>query len=299
MSSTPISPNLSILRISSQPNINNKLYFHNGCYIVLFLFCIVNFSNGFFRTSFAPITYFIEDRYNINSLDVSWLTFGSSLSFIICFFPATWIIEYTNLRTGVIIGCFLNCIGCWIRSLGTDYIGYYLLIIGQVLIEAGQSFIVIMPSRLASIWFPFEYRAIVCALCIVSSNFGYVVCYVLAPLLITDGSNVPDYLTAQAAAATVILLIVLLLFRSEPPARILKTAVQFPVSPARDNTQKLVDSDYSITLNNTFGQASLQSIGSPTEVQQLDDESLSNSIYRLLFDNDSDAFRWLTIGFGY
>ena len=94
-------------------------------------------------------------------------------------------------------------------------------------------------------------------------------------------------------------MIVLLLFRSEPPARILKTAVQFPVSPARDNTQKLVDSDYSITLNNTFSQASLQSIGSPTEVQQLDDESLSNSIYRLLFDNDSDAFRWLTIGFGY
>lgn len=58
-----------------------------------------------------------------------------------------------GLRAGILLGTFFTASGAWTRYLGVYWRRFPYFVIGQALAGIGQSCMVIVPSRLATVWF--------------------------------------------------------------------------------------------------------------------------------------------------
>ena len=82
-----------------------------------------------------------------------------------CGIIATWLIDSIGLRLSVIVGAWLNCIGCVIRAVSAiDGIMVSskvpLVFTGQTIAALAQPFVLFAPTKLAALWFPEDQRAV-------------------------------------------------------------------------------------------------------------------------------------------
>jgi hypothetical protein len=64
-------------------------------------------------------------------------------------------VDKYGLRGAVVAGCLLNFVGAWMRYVGsTDPNWFTLVFVGQVFCAISQCFLLFVPARLATVWYP-------------------------------------------------------------------------------------------------------------------------------------------------
>ncbi|XP_029196723.2 solute carrier family 49 member A3-like [Acropora millepora] len=167
-------------------------------YVLLVLF-VLNVSNAMLWLSFAPIAD-LSALYYKQSLDaINWL----SIVFLICYLlfglPTMWILDVLGLRTGILLGAWLNGIGAVVRILsGMEFVPpnlrFLVVVIGQTLAALAQPFLLCAPTKLAGVWFGANERGTANMIASLSNPVGVMIANVLAPAFVTKKSNIPQML---------------------------------------------------------------------------------------------------------
>lgn len=75
-------------------------------YVIVLLYAIPNISNAMVWITFAPISSQVQDSYSVSSLEVSMCSSSFMIMYVICNFPADYVLDTYGSRPGVY--CFCN-----------------------------------------------------------------------------------------------------------------------------------------------------------------------------------------------
>lgn len=203
-------------------------------WLQLIVYMLASFSNSFHSLTFAPIESETATFFNITSVQVNVL----ASIFLFLYIPGTVlaikVYQYFPLRTGMIIGAFLNS-GVWIRLLAliSPHRSYGILVIGQIFPAVAGPFLLNLPAQFSARWFPPKERDFATALSSMANPMGAAVGSLLPSLIVTRGSSSNEFfilLTIEAALTTLTTLFVIIVVRSEPPS---------PPSPSEEHHQPI------------------------------------------------------------
>nr|CAB3263800.1 major facilitator superfamily domain-containing protein 7-like [Phallusia mammillata] len=158
-------------------------------WFLLATLCILNLSNALAWLSFGPVAYKAASFYNTDLDTINWLSVVFMITGIPCGIVATWLIDSIGLRFSIILGAWLNSIGCVIRMISAvDGIlpsaVLPLLFIGQCIAAFAQPFMLFSPTKLAALWFREDQRALANMLATVANPLGIMLCNILSPILL-------------------------------------------------------------------------------------------------------------------
>ncbi|KAK2572381.1 Solute carrier family 49 member A3 [Acropora cervicornis] len=110
-----------------------------------------------------------------------------------------WILDVLGLRTGILLGAWLNGIGAVVRILsGMEFVPsnfrFLVVVIGQTLAALAQPFLLCAPTKLAGVWFGANERGTANMIASLSNPVGVMIANVLAPVFVTKKSNIPQML---------------------------------------------------------------------------------------------------------
>ena len=104
--------------------------------------------------------------------------------------PSILILEYTNLRTFVIIGSALNIVGAIMKVFSNDPSLAWLTWTGQASCAIAQPFIMGVPPRLAAIWFPADEVSTATAIGVFGNQLGVAIGFLIPPFIVMGPVNV-------------------------------------------------------------------------------------------------------------
>ncbi|KAL3280219.1 hypothetical protein HHI36_017718 [Cryptolaemus montrouzieri] len=139
-----------------------KLYKYRWIIIVIYgLFNAINYFQSFL---FNVIANIIEDYYGVDETltQLSGLVF--MIAFIFIFIPVGYFIEKTSLRTASLVGAGLTALGNCLKLLAISPDSFYWILISQTICAIAQVFMLLTPSKLASVWFGAEEVSTACAI---------------------------------------------------------------------------------------------------------------------------------------
>lgn len=165
---------------------------------------------------------------NEETMDLSTLVSCFFITYCISSFPASWFVERYGLRAGVLVGAWLQAIGCAIRVIATPVVGHpvddeaahgnlSLLMFGQVVASLGQAFWVNPPPLLAAVWFGVNERTLATTIACNANTLGIAVAFVLGPAIVDSVDDLPAYMMICAAATLATALLSTVYFPAAPP----------------------------------------------------------------------------------
>ena len=171
---------------------------------MIFIFCLLTFTNAFLWISFAPVAALAGRYYGVDVTYVNLL----SVIFMLLYAPGSYLAMYLvtkyGLRTTILTGAVLNAAGAWIRYASVfavrnaalpAWAGYAVLLLGQSLPAIAQPLFTNVPAKLAADWFPNSERDVATVIGALFNPLGnaagqvipsiLVSCVVAAPLLLS------------------------------------------------------------------------------------------------------------------
>lgn len=100
-------------------------------------------------------------------------------------FPAAYVIDQKGVKTGIIIGSVLGVVGCCIRLL-VNKVGFWTVIVGQILAGIGRPFILNCQAKISANWFRAENRAGVTQLLTLIVNVSLIVGVLIPGLMFSS-----------------------------------------------------------------------------------------------------------------
>lgn len=67
-------------------------------------------------------------------------------------FPAAYVIDQKGVKAGIILGSVLGLVGCSVRLL-VNQVGFWTVIVGQILSGIGRPFILNCQAKISANWF--------------------------------------------------------------------------------------------------------------------------------------------------
>ncbi|XP_074030442.1 choline/ethanolamine transporter flvcr2a isoform X3 [Leptinotarsa decemlineata] len=95
-----------------------------------------------------------------------------------------------GLRTTGLIGCIGTFIGIKVFSIRHDL--FWIVLLGQIIMSIAQVFIVVLPPKLASVWFKSSEISTACALGLFGGISGNALGYILPTMVVHDSENMKD-----------------------------------------------------------------------------------------------------------
>ena len=132
-------------------------------------------------------------------------------------FPFMWFLQRFGLRVSVVLGTWINAVGCGIQCFvpdGRQWI--FLLHIGHILIASVGPTVMSSPPQLSSVWFPPNQRTFATALTTMSQSFGIALGFIIIPYL-TRQYDIHTMLYVQAEMALFVALLASIYFPPHPP----------------------------------------------------------------------------------
>ena len=167
---------------------------------MLFIFCVLTFTNAFLWIGFAPIVELTERYYNVSS---TWVNLLSAI-FMFMYIPGSYLSMYLitkyGLRCSITVGAVLNAVGGWIRYASVfvaqrsdtpSPMAYGMLLVGQALPALAQPLFTNVPAKLAGDWFPNSER-----------DVATVVAALFNPLGNAGGQVIPTLLVSCVVASS-------------------------------------------------------------------------------------------------
>ena len=206
---------------------------------VLAVFALNNLLGAAIWITFAPIEDAVQTKFQINQMQVNWLSMISMAVYgpgtLIC----TWMVPKIGFGKTVIISSLTMALGCLLRwwsctsslelGLDLDYeelsssssssssLRYIILLSGQGLVAVGQTIFMNAPARIAACWFQQTTKVI--GAIIFSANIGIILGQTLSPLCVIEetGENLDKLLAGQGLAMGVCALLTCYSFKSDEP----------------------------------------------------------------------------------
>mmetsp|Transcript_3494 Transcript_3494/g.4814 ORF Transcript_3494/g.4814 Transcript_3494/m.4814 type:complete len:444 (+) Transcript_3494:1752-3083(+) len=209
-----------------------KLHFvlYKTRWLMLFLFCMLSFSNAILWITYAPIASLVMDRYNVGAFAVNSLSLIFMILYIPFVFVASWIIDskFGGLRVGVISGSVLNVLGAWIRVAGyqPNELGFAINFVGQSIAALAQTFILGVPPKVAANWFGEHERATATSIGALCNQLGVAIGFLMSPLIAKKEEDITLLLLVQAILCSVIGVFTIIFMREKPPTVPSQTAAE-------------------------------------------------------------------------
>ena len=152
-------------------------------WIVLFTYMLVAVVSQILWLNFAPITTpIMTSIFKVTESDVGLLSIVWPLLFIPISIPAGILIDKKGFRFGVSIGAFIMALFAVLRIFSGE--NFTLLLFFQSCAALGQPFVFNAISKLVTLWFPFEERALATGIGIMGQYIGMIIALALTPFLV-------------------------------------------------------------------------------------------------------------------
>ena len=190
-------------------------------YFVLFIFSSLAFVNNVICYTFASISHLAKAEYPTISLS-SLVTFFF-LTYVVFSFPSSLFIERFGLRSGVVLGAWLQAIGSYLRwydrggpLMDTGPVCY--LRMGQLVASLGQAFFVNPPPMMAAQWFGNDQRVLATTISVNANTLGIAGAYIFGSLMVRSAADIDAYLFAIFACSFLFALLATFLYPAAPPS---------------------------------------------------------------------------------
>ncbi|XP_075991825.1 histamine transporter isoform X2 [Anticarsia gemmatalis] len=214
-------------------------------WLVLFVFVFYSASNSMQWIQYTIIQDAVVKYYGVTSIQVYWTSMIFMITYIPLIFPASWLLDKTNLRVTTIIGSFGTCAGAWLKVFSVPQDMFWLGFAGQTVVAMSQVFILNVPPRLAAVWFGADQVSSACSVGVFGNQLGVAVGFFLPPMLVRAQGTIPEIASdlklmfyLVAGFTSVLFVFILLFFKAAPPS---------PPSAAADLGNSL-DSNFLLSL---------------------------------------------------
>jgi MFS family permease len=166
--------------------------------------------------NFAPITTIMTKIFNVTESDVGLLSMVWPLLFIPVSIPAGILIDGKGFKFGVSIGALIMAIFSVLRIFSGE--NFSMLLIFQSCAALGQPFVFNAISKLVTLWFPFEERALATGIGIMGQYIGMIIAMMLTPFLVSasDIGLLTNMLVIYAAISVISAILFTALAREKP-----------------------------------------------------------------------------------
>uniref|UniRef100_A0A6G1SHQ3 Putative MFS-type transporter C09D4.1 n=1 Tax=Aceria tosichella TaxID=561515 RepID=A0A6G1SHQ3_9ACAR len=156
-------------------------------YLILLLFCLHSAINAAQWIYLSSITSTVSKYYQVDNMAVNWTSMVYMLVYIPLVVPSTWLFERIGMRDSILLGSLGTTLGSFIKCFSCQPGRFGLLMSGQTLVAVSQLFVLSVPPRLASVWFPDHQVSLANACGVFGNQFGIALGFVVPPLLIDEG----------------------------------------------------------------------------------------------------------------
>lgn len=164
----------------------------NKRYLILFLFCLHSMINAAQWIYLSTITNIVTRYYKVDNLAVNWTSMVYMLVYIPLVVPASWLFEKIGMKNSILLGSIGTTLGSLLKCFSCQQDRFYLLMCGQTIVAICQLFVLSVPPRLASIWFPDHQVSLANACGVFGNQLGIALGFVV-PQLVISISNDESY----------------------------------------------------------------------------------------------------------
>lgn len=158
-------------------------------YLILFLFCLHSMINAAQWIYLSSITNIVTRYYKVDNMAINWTSMVYMLVYIPLVVPASWLFEKIGMRNSILLGSLGTSLGSFIKCFSCKQDRFYILMFGQTIVAISQLFVLSVPPRLASIWFPDDQVSLANACGVFGNQLGIALGFVV-PQLVIRISNV-------------------------------------------------------------------------------------------------------------
>ncbi len=163
---------------------SGKPEFSSYRWVVLFTYMIVAVVSQILWLNFAPITTpIVTTIFKVTESEVGLLSMVWPLVFIPVSIPAGILIDKKGFKFGVSIGALVMACFAILRIFSFE--DFTLLLLFQSCAALGQPFVFNAISKLVTLWFPFEERALATGIGIMGQYIGMIIALTLTPFLVS------------------------------------------------------------------------------------------------------------------
>lgn len=155
-------------------------------YLILLLFCLHSMINAAQWIYLSSITNIVSRYYQVDNMAINWTSMIYMVVYIPLIVPASWLFERIGMRNSILLGSIGTTLGSFVKCFSCHQDRFYLLMIGQTVVAISQLFVLSVPPRLASIWFPDDQVSLATACGVFGNQFGIALGFVVPQLVIGD-----------------------------------------------------------------------------------------------------------------
>lgn len=153
-------------------------------YLILFLFCLHSMINAAQWIYLSSITNIVTRYYKVDNMAINWTSMVYMLVYIPLVVPASWLFEKIGMRNSILLGSLGTSLGSFIKCFSCRQDRFYILMFGQTIVAISQLFVLSVPPRLASIWFPDDQVSLANACGVFGNQLGIALGFVVPQLVI-------------------------------------------------------------------------------------------------------------------
>ncbi|KAK7976030.1 hypothetical protein PG989_014493 [Apiospora arundinis] len=156
--------------------------------------------------TFAPVSQFAAAYYNVSESAINWLSTGFLFVFVVTS-PITIYVLHKGPKLSIVTASVLVLIGNWIRYAGShagDGGNFGVVMFGQVLTGAAQTFVLSAPTTYSDLWFTNRGRVGATAIMSLANPFGAALGQLITPFMIEGPHDVSNAVLYVSIIATVV-----------------------------------------------------------------------------------------------
>ncbi|KAH1005609.1 hypothetical protein HUJ04_006558 [Dendroctonus ponderosae] len=153
-------------------------------WVIVTIFVLVSVVNFMQLLQFSIIADTMTKFYNVPGYLVDFTTIIFFLSYILFFYPVSFLIEKHKLKLTILVATGLTLVGNLLKLLASTSDRIWVVLVAQFLIGIGQVQICSLPSKLATTWFGAEEVSTACAIAVLGMQLGSALGCVQSPFIV-------------------------------------------------------------------------------------------------------------------
>ncbi|KAI0174202.1 major facilitator superfamily domain-containing protein [Pestalotiopsis sp. NC0098] len=156
--------------------------------------------------TFSPVSQYAAVYYSVDESVINWLSTGFFFIFVAVSPVTIWML-HLNPRISIVTAVALFLVGNWVRYAGShsgDGGIFGVVMFGQLLIGAAQSFVLSAPTRYSDLWFTSRGRVGATAIMSLANPFGGALGQLIVPFMVTKPSDTSAMVLYVSIIATAI-----------------------------------------------------------------------------------------------
>jgi len=154
-------------------------------YLILLLFCLHSGINSFQWIYLSSITNTVARFYQVDNFAINLTSTIYMIVYIPLVVPSTWLFERLGMRNSILLGSLGTTFGSVVKCFSCQPGSFWtLLMSGQTIVAISQLFILSVPPRLASIWFPDDQVSLANACGVFGNQFGIALGFIVPQLMV-------------------------------------------------------------------------------------------------------------------